>query len=259
MAIDGRGLGGGNLPVLAEAAEVVETDNVGLGQRPAHAAHPPIVATALQFIPAVERIAPALSSRREGVRWNAGDAFRFEAFAVEAEELRMGPDISRIVADKDGDITDQTDGAAAAVAVQRAPLLEEGELKKAAALELFGQHFTDGSQRCRIAMGERGGPAVPALLLITQAEGEEEYVVFQPPLIFADEALEAAARFAGGFGEEAAGSLVEQWQLFSLDAREIDRAVAVVERIQAPAREQTTLSEPLQADEPRIAGKGRVG
>src|SRR5690349_5721836 len=96
MAVDGSGIVRGYLPELVESPEVIETDVVAILGSPSQPLHPPLVAPLLHHIPAVKGISPALSSLAKEIRRNSGHDFRFEV-RVEAEQLRVSPDISTIV------------------------------------------------------------------------------------------------------------------------------------------------------------------
>src|SRR3954467_13774057 len=58
----------GNLPELVEAAKVIQSDVIAVIGCPAQPLNPPFVAALLHHIPAVERIAPALSGGAEKIR-----------------------------------------------------------------------------------------------------------------------------------------------------------------------------------------------
>src|SRR5258708_12776972 len=96
-------------------------------QGPGKALHPPIVSAKLVYVPAVQRIAPALAGRAESIGRNAGNHRRLQIL-VEIEEIGVAPDIDAVIVDEDGHVADDLDSALGAVDAQRAPLLEEGEL-----------------------------------------------------------------------------------------------------------------------------------
>src|SRR5215471_10445884 len=68
--MDGGGLVRGNLPELLKTAEMIEADVVASVQCPTHALNPPLIAKFSHTIPAVQRVAPALSGSAESVRGN---------------------------------------------------------------------------------------------------------------------------------------------------------------------------------------------
>src|SRR5229473_1038770 len=59
--LNGCGLRRRYFPVTLKAAEVVEADQIKLLQRPGEPLHPPVIVAGAQDVPAVERVAPALS------------------------------------------------------------------------------------------------------------------------------------------------------------------------------------------------------
>ena len=129
MSVDGGLFLGGNRPVGFEPAEVIEPNHVMERERTTHASDPPVEAAVAQRVPAVQRISPALTGGREVVGRHAGDADH-AAVLVQLEDLRVSPDIGAVVADKDGDVAEDTDVAHVCVLAKRAPLLVEQVLNR---------------------------------------------------------------------------------------------------------------------------------
>ena len=73
FAFFGGGAACGNVVITGEAAEVVDAEHVGLAQCAAQARGPPCEVFFRHQVPAVERVAPALSGGRHRVRRAAGD------------------------------------------------------------------------------------------------------------------------------------------------------------------------------------------
>ena len=180
------------LPELVESAEVIEADVVAVVGGPAQALDPPLVAAGLHDVPAVERIAPALSGLAEKIWGDAGDDFGTQIF-VEAEQVGLSPDIGAVVVDEDGDVANDADGALRTVAAQGPPLFVEGELQGAADFELDGKFFPKFIQSDGIAMGKIVGPLIPAFQFLVSANRVEQDEIIEPPGIAGAEAVEAVA------------------------------------------------------------------
>ncbi len=105
----------------------------------------------------------------KGVRRNTGNALGLEALRIETKNIRMGPDISRIVADEDGNVADDFYALASPVRVKCPPLLKERKLEKARAIEFFAQFIANRRDGPWLPVRELMGPGVPAPLLVAQA------------------------------------------------------------------------------------------
>src|SRR5450755_4256333 len=127
MTLHRRGIRGGNLPELIEAAEVIEPDVVAVARRPAQALDPPFVAVLFHHIPTIERIAPALPGLAEKVRWNARYYFHFTMF-VQAKKFGMSPNVGTVIVHEDGDVADHANAPLGTITPQGLPLLKEREL-----------------------------------------------------------------------------------------------------------------------------------
>src|ERR1043166_5427332 len=127
-----------NLPVGREAAEVVNADDVNEREHGARARDPPLEAVLAHPLPIVDGVAPELARAAEVVGRDSGDEAR-AATLVELEEVGLGPHVSRVVRDEDGDVADDLNLLVAAVGAQARPLVEEEELFELDALGLFGE------------------------------------------------------------------------------------------------------------------------
>ena len=101
-----------------------------------NAIHPPGETGFCEDLPLVQGIAPALAGGGEVVGWDAGDADGREV-RVELKELGVGPDVGRIVIDKDGDVADETNVACGTILAQGTPLFVKGELEGLDGREFF--------------------------------------------------------------------------------------------------------------------------
>ena len=114
--MDRSSFAGWDLPILLEAAKVVESQIVASTQRPLQALDPPVVALAFDHVPSIDGIAPALPSRAEGIRRDSSHDFRLQA-CVKTEIFRMRPHIGAVVVHKDGHVTDDADSPLCAITV----------------------------------------------------------------------------------------------------------------------------------------------
>ena len=106
--VDRRRRPGRDVPGAGEADEVVDADEVDLGEHPAQAIDPPAEPVGGHGLPAVERIAPELSGRAEIVGRDAGDVRR-GTLVVEEELPRVGPGVATVVGDEDRQVADNPD------------------------------------------------------------------------------------------------------------------------------------------------------
>src|SRR4029077_2766432 len=139
-AIHGSWIGGGNLPELIEATEVIEAYVVAMLRGPAQALYPPLIAALLHDIPAIQRISPSLSGLAEKIGRNSSDHFGLQ-LAIQAKELGMSPDIGAVVVHKDGNIAHDADGALRTISTQCVPLLIECKLQGAAHSQVIREFF----------------------------------------------------------------------------------------------------------------------
>ena len=157
-----------NLPVGLKSAEVIEANDVALLQCPLHALNPPVISALAEYVPAVKRIAPALSGAAKKIGRHARNIDRVAVF-VELKDLGMVPDVGAIQIDEDGDVGDELDAICCAVLMHRAPLFKKEELNRArnhqlALVLLF--YFLYGT---RVAPPQFVRPVHPALLAMMVA------------------------------------------------------------------------------------------
>ena len=249
MAVDRGGLAGGNLPELLEAAEVVEANVVAVLRGPTQALHPPLVALGAHDVPVVERVSPALAGLAEEVRRNAGHDLGLKVF-VEAEQVRVGPDVGAIEVHEDGDIADHAYRALFAVVAERPPLLVEGELYSAADGEIVREFPPCFFERRGFATGQLAWPLVPGLQLEAGAQCVEENEVVEPPRYFVrgTESKRWRASLEPDFTKLRAASN-EQRQLAAEEPAHIRRDRPRSGKVEIrPWRDPAAIDQPLQAD-----------
>src|SRR6266851_9405150 len=124
-----------NLPALRKSAEMIEADVVEIVRDPAHPVDPPRISLLLHHVPAIKRIAPALSVFAEKIRRHAGDDFGIEVGA-QTKQIGVGPDIGAIKIYEDRDVAHDANRMSRAIGSKRLPLFEEKQLHGAADIEL---------------------------------------------------------------------------------------------------------------------------
>src|SRR5258708_6280866 len=97
-----------NLPELGKPAEMIEADVVKIVRDPAHPVDPPGISLLLHHVPAIKRIAPALSVFAEKIRGHAGDDFGIE-FGIQTKQIGMGPDVGAVEFYEDRDVAHDAD------------------------------------------------------------------------------------------------------------------------------------------------------
>src|SRR6266446_2328899 len=107
-AIDSRLFVSRNFPELRESTKMIEPDVIKVVSRPAQAVDPPGVALCLHHIPAIKRITPTLTGLAEKIRRHSGDDLRLPV-RIQAEEVRVCPDIGAVKVHEYSDVPDHTD------------------------------------------------------------------------------------------------------------------------------------------------------
>src|SRR6202795_3566726 len=128
-----------NLPELGKSAEMIEADVVEIIRDPSHTVDPPRISLLLHHVPAIKRMAPALTVFTEKIWGHAGDDFGIEV-GVQTKQIGVGPDIGAVEIHKDRDVAHDANGTLRAVGAERLPLFEEKKLHDAADIEVV-EHF----------------------------------------------------------------------------------------------------------------------
>src|ERR1700730_18031414 len=126
--IDPGWVGSLNLPELIEATKMIKPDVVAVARCPSQTLDPPFVARRFQLVPAVKRVAPALSRLAEKIWRNTRHPFRIQ-IRIQTEQFAVGPDVGAVVVDKDCYIADDANRAFGTIVAQGSPLLIKGELQ----------------------------------------------------------------------------------------------------------------------------------
>src|SRR6202045_1470544 len=126
--IDRGWVGSRNFPELIEATKMIKPDVVAVARCPSQTLDPPFVARRLQLVPAVKRVAPALSRLAEKIWRNTRHHFRIQIL-IQTEQFAVGPDVGAVVVDKDRYIADDANRAFGTIVTQGPPLLIKGELQ----------------------------------------------------------------------------------------------------------------------------------
>src|SRR5262245_906870 len=103
---------------------MVQAHDIHQFQDSLYPGNPPRIARVSHDVPAVHRVAPALSCGTKIV-WRDASDLRGLARVIKLEQVRMPPHISAVVCYVDRQITDQTNPALMAVLLECLPLTEE--------------------------------------------------------------------------------------------------------------------------------------
>ncbi len=106
-------------------------------------------------------------------------------------------------------------------------------------------------------MTQSAGPAVPAFQFETRAQLIEENKVIEPPLVLPAEIIVTGARVRRRGAHEVARRFEEQRQFLVEDRGVIYGTYVHGQSIHLSAINPAAISEPLQADQQRVPGKGR--
>src|SRR5262249_46212527 len=129
---------------------------------------------------------------------------------IEEEELRIGPDVSRIRGDEDGRVADDADAALVGELLQGPPLAREQKLAELVPADGVRLFLASALQRLGLALDQRRRPFVPALALVRLLQRHEERVVIEPGRALTLEGLKSIAQTAGAARLKIAPGLSEK-------------------------------------------------
>ena len=127
--IHGGFLFGRDFPEGHQTAKVVDPNPIEKPEVPVHSFQPPGISRFFHDLPAVDRIAPALSGFAEIIRRDAGDDLRFLP-VIQFEQIRVDPNIRAVIVDIDGNVPDDLNSLLIRIAAKIPPLVEEKVLIK---------------------------------------------------------------------------------------------------------------------------------
>ena len=173
-----------NAPVAFQAAEMVDPQHVVKPRGTRDPVHPPAIAIRAHLIPAVERIAPKLTVRAEGIRRNAchrGGRVRF----IQLEVLRPCPNVRGIHGDINGQVADQLHVVRSRIRLERIPLAIEQVLHKGQEFHIRAEALPPGLNGFRLAQADvRILPLCPGAHAKVLLERHEQRIIRQPCSIF---------------------------------------------------------------------------
>src|ERR1700686_5938870 len=172
---------------------MIEADVVKIMRDPSHTVDPPRISPLLHHVPAIKRVAPALTVFTEKIGRHAGNDFGIEV-GIQTKQIGVGPDVGAVKIHKDRDVAHDANRMLSAIGSKRLPLFEKKKLHDAADIEIFEHFRVRVLDRRRIAMSQFAGPVVPGFQLETRAQTIEENEVVEPPSVLAAEGLAAGAR-----------------------------------------------------------------
>src|SRR5439155_9084658 len=179
-------------PTGSKSSKVIDACNVHRFQRGANAFNPPFETIREHPIPIEERIAPVLSCLAEIIGRDTGDNCG-SSIGIELELLGIGPDVGRIVCDKNRNITDNLDAAPVAVGLQIEPLFEKKKLIEPLRFDLIVKLVASTSQGRRSAPYQRPFPLMPGRAVVSIFQGPEESIVVKPGSVLLSKRFEGAA------------------------------------------------------------------
>ena len=191
--------------VTLETAEVVDAHHIVDRGGVLHAPLPPVKAGGLVGGPIIQRVAPQLSVCRKGIRRAAGYMGQVH-LSISLEQLRVGPQVTGIRADVDGDIAHQQDTFAVGIGLQRVPLGVEEELHRLVVADLVCQPCLCGGNDLRLPAAQGVRPVGKACLPLLSLYGHEQGVVLQPEALRGAEGLVSR----GGGCQQPVSSLFQQ-------------------------------------------------
>ena len=138
--------------------------------------------------------------------------------SVSLEQLRVGPQVTGIRADIDGDIAHKQDTLAVGVGLQRVPLGVEEELYCLVVADLVSQPCLCGGNGLRLPAAQGVRPVGKASLPLFGLYRHEQGVVLQP------EALRCAEGFVsrGGSRQQPVNSLFQQHRALVVQRTVVD-------------------------------------
>jgi hypothetical protein len=139
---------------------VIEAHEIDARERLAKALDPPREVFRDQHVPAIERVAPQLSSLAEVVGRDTGDRGGLEVRA-ELEQLGARPDVGAVVGDVDRHVAQDPNARRVRRRAQRAPLPVEQELPETMRADRRTQAPPSPRERRRLPRRELAVPAVP--------------------------------------------------------------------------------------------------
>ena len=257
-----RGLAGSPHAIVGfKAAEVIEAHDIELRAGMCHTADPPGIALLFVHVPAVERIAPELSRFGKRIRRTARHLDHVR-FLIQIKELRIRPDIRRIIGDINRQIADDPYPFPGGMGLESAPLSVKDELNKIAEADFIRVLPSGQIERTRPAQAQILLPGVPGLSAVRFLERHEQRIIRQPGFVPADKGMQLTHdTVTPAFGKGAAlVRLAQRTDPLRIELSVIDGLAAA--KVIAPERafvDPALLREVRQIDEVRIAGKGGKG
>jgi len=213
---------------------------------------PPGVTVLRHGVPAVQRIAPALTGRAEVIGRHACDHGRFAAL-VEQVLAGMGPDVGRVVRDKNGRVARDQDAARIGVLAQALPLHVKTPLHETPETGLGFGFALQGVQCCRVTARARHGPLRPGFSVAIVQHHEQRIVVQPVSVAPAKFGQRRALRVVGTLlkAEPGAAQRCQAVRKHALEVAALRIEAGVLDRRQPSAGHQI-----VEIHQPRAAGEG---
>ena len=254
------GATGRHFPIARETAEMVDAQDVGVGERALHAGHPPGVFVIRHAVPAVQRVAPALAVGAEAVGRHAGHHAGL-VLRVQKVQVGPGPDIDAVVGDEDRQVAHQTHTPGLGVGAQGGHLLVETPLHEGVLGCCARQALACGGQRVSVAAGECLAPQPPRLAAVFVFQCREERPFMQPRALRCAPGVEGFVVGGIGPGEKAGCRFTQQGPApgdhrVVVHAPGVESGLNLQRGLQRRRRQPAALHQRLQRHHQAAAGEG---
>src|SRR5215813_15297698 len=145
------------MPRCREPAKMIETNHVHVSKQRTDSVDAPTKARLPQRLPVVDRIAPELSLGAERVGGYASHELWFPIF-VQQEQLRVGPDVTRVRRNEKRQITNQAHALSVGITFDPFALAVQQELSKADFIDVARQIMPRAGQGCRHTLDQLNRP-----------------------------------------------------------------------------------------------------
>src|SRR5262249_38617180 len=130
------------VPGCRKGTEVIQANQVDVGQQRPQARDAPTIAGLTQSVPIIDGVAPKLSLRTE-VNWRYTSDNARPALRIQQKKLRVSPDVARVWRDEEGQVADQAQPLGASMRLEPLALAEQQKPGKAHPTYLIRQFTSD--------------------------------------------------------------------------------------------------------------------
>ena len=174
--------------VFVKCTEVVDAEDVAELHAALKSLDPPFIVVPLQIRPVVNRVAPELAVRGEGIG-RAARHGRRDVLLVEEVHLRLAPGVRAVVGGVEGDVADNLHAVVICILVKLLPLLIEFILHETLQTDRVGILFPCLLDCFRLLGLQLFRPAFPAAAAVGFLDGHEQGEAVQPVIVLLAEGL----------------------------------------------------------------------